>query len=338
MRFLENYPLTRLNTFGIVARARFLAQPASETELANLLCSVTARNLPLLVLGGGSNIVLAGDFPGLVLHSQVRGVHCYASDGDFYYVEAGGGEPWPAFVAYCLRQNWFGLENLSLIPGTVGAAPIQNIGAYGVELTDVLHSLTAVELSTGRPRNFSHAECRFGYRDSVFKQEAAGRYVISRVRFRLRRRSRVNTAYGDIQRELEARGAGSEPGPRAVSEAIIAIRRRKLPDPTVIGNAGSFFKNPVVTVEQFEGLRRRFPEMVAYPQLNGVKLAAGWLIEQAGWKGKRIGPAGTYERQALVLVNHGGATGAEVLAVADAVKAAVWERFGVRLEVEPVVC
>lgn len=337
MRFLEHYPLSARNTFHIEARARFYAEPASEAELKALLNSVTARNLPLMVLGGGSNIVFAGDYGGLVLHPALRGIRCTSADADHYEIEAGGGEPWHGFVMHCLTQQWFGLENLSLIPGTVGAAPIQNIGAYGVEITDYLQSLTAMDIATGTLREFSHAECRFGYRESVFKQALKGRYIITRVRFRLRRRPAVKTAYGDIQRELAERGISGEPTPRQLSDAIIAIRQRKLPDPAVVGNAGSFFKNPVVSIEQAERLRQAYPELVAYAQADGVKLAAGWLIEQAGWKGRRIGAVGAYERQALVLVNHGGATGADVMRVAAAIQAAVRERFGVELEIEPQV-
>jgi len=337
MNFLENYSLTARNTFHIRARARFYAEPASEAELAALLRSVTARNLPLMVLGGGSNVVFSGDYPGLVLRPALRGVRCYASDADYYYVEAGGGEPWHPFVQYCLSQHWYGLENLSLIPGTVGAAPIQNIGAYGVELTELLHSLTAMDVHTGELREFSHAQCRFGYRESVFKQELKGRYIITRVRYRLRKNPAVKTAYGDISRELLAMGISGEPTPRQLSNAVIAIRSRKLPNPDVLGNAGSFFKNPVIPAAQHEALQQRFPDLVAYPQHDGVKLAAGWLIEQAGWKGRRIGPVAAYEKQALVLVNYGGASGADVMAVAVAVQAAVQEKFGVLLEIEPQV-
>jgi UDP-N-acetylmuramate dehydrogenase len=337
MRFLENHPLSDRNTFHIQAKARFYAEPETEAELKSLLASVTARNLPLMVLGGGSNIVFSGDYPGLVLRFAQRGVRCYAEDADHYFIEAGGGEPWHGFVLQCLQQHWYGLENLSLIPGTVGASPIQNIGAYGVELTEVLHSLTAMEIRTGDLREFSHAQCRFGYRESVFKQELKGRYIIIRVRFRLRKKPAVKTGYGDITRELEAMGIAGEPTPRQLSDAIIAIRRRKLPDPDVLGNAGSFFKNPVISAEQFENLKVRFPEVVAYPQHDGVKLAAGWLIEQAGWKGRRIGPVAAYEKQALVLVNYGGATGAEVMALALAIQAGVQEKFGVQLDIEPLV-
>lgn len=336
MNFREHFPLTRFNTFGIAARARFFAAPSSEAELACLLRSVCARNLPLMVLGGGSNVIFGGDFDGLVIHPDMRGIHCLGADDDHYFIEAAAGEPWHEFVQYTLAQGWLGLENLSLIPGTVGAAPIQNIGAYGVEVTDRLHSLTAMDISSGELREFSHDECRFGYRDSVFKQELRDRYIITRVRFRLLRQPAPKIDYGDIRAELAARGL-EQPTPRQVAAAVIAIRSRKLPLPAVLGNAGSFFKNPVVASTQLAGLKAAWPDIVAYPQGEGAKLAAGWLIERAGWKGRRIGPVGSYEKQALVLVNHGGAVGADVVRVARAIQQAVHDQFGVELEMEPQV-
>lgn len=335
MHFSENTSLTSLNTFGIRAQARLLATAESLAELRYLLLSVSARNLPLLVLGGGSNIILSGDFPGLVLRPALRGIRCYAEDAAHVYVAVAAGENWHDFVRHSLRLRWYGLENLSLIPGTVGAAPIQNIGAYGVELTDVMDSLTAMHIPTGELREFSHAECGFAYRDSVFKQALKDQYVITEVRFRLRKQPELHIAYGDIPAELERLGLAATP--EAVSQAVVNIRSRKLPDPAVIGNAGSFFKNPLVSQTQYEALLTAYPRLVAYPQGEVVKLAAGWLIEQAGWKGRRLGPVGPYEKQALVLVNHGGAVGAEVMAAARAVQAAVEAQFGVSLEMEPRV-
>lgn len=336
MRFLENFPLTHYNTFGISARARFFAAPACETELRALLRSVTARRLPLMVLGGGSNIVLAGDVDALVVHPDMRGISCVGEDAEHWIVEAAAGEVWHDFVQATLAHGWYGLENLSLIPGTVGASPIQNIGAYGVEVTDRLHSLTAMDISSGELREFRRDECRFGYRDSVFKQELRGRYIITRVRFSLLKRPAVRTDYGDIRAELAARGI-ERPLPRQVADAVIAIRSRKLPSPAVLGNAGSFFKNPVVPGDKLAALKAAWPDLVSYPAGQGAKLAAGWLIERAGWKGRRIGPVGSYDRQALVLVNHGGATGADVIRVAKAIQQAVRETFGVELEMEPQV-
>jgi UDP-N-acetylmuramate dehydrogenase len=332
----ENFPLDRLNTFGLPARARFFAAPATEADLQALLKTVAARNLPLMVLGGGSNVILAGDFPGLVLQPAMRGIQCLSEDAQYFLVEVAAGEVWHDFVQYALAQGWYGLENLSLIPGSVGACPIQNIGAYGVEVTDHFHSLTAIEIATGKFREFTHAECRFSYRDSVFKQELAERYIITRVRFQLLRKAAVKTAYGDIQQQLALMGL-TEPTPLQVAAAVIAIRQRKLPSPQVIGNAGSFFKNPVVSAEQLARLQQAHPDLVAYPQGDKAKLAAAWLIEQAGWKGRRLGPVGSYEKQALVLVNHGGASGADIMALAHAIQADVEQRFGVHLDMEPRV-
>ncbi|HET8730563.1 MAG TPA: UDP-N-acetylmuramate dehydrogenase [Moraxellaceae bacterium] len=336
MQFFEHFSLTTCNTFGIRAMARYFAAPESEAELARLLCSVTARNIPLMVLGGGSNIVFRGDFDGLVIHPSMRGVRCLEESTTHFLVEASAGEVWHDFVQFTLSQRWYGLENLSLIPGSVGACPIQNIGAYGVEITDVLHSLTAIEIATGKLREFAHGECGFGYRDSVFKGALRDRYIITRVRFLLRKAPAVNTAYGDIRAELASQGI-DHPTPRQVAEAVIAIRSRKLPSPAVIGNAGSFFKNPVVTPEALAVLKAKWPTVVAYPQGEKFKLAAGWLIDQAGWKGRRIGPVGSYERQALVLVNHGGATGADVMRTAQAIQADVRKQFDVELEMEPLL-
>lgn len=334
--FLENFPLDRLNTFGLPARARFYAAPTSEMQLQEFLDAARTRHLSLMVLGGGSNVILAGDFPGLVLQPAMRGIHCLSEDAQYFLVEVAAGEIWHDFVQYALAQGWYGLENLSLIPGRVGACPIQNIGAYGVEITDHFHSLTTIEIETGKAREFTHAQCRFAYRDSVFKQELVDRYVITRVRFRLLRQPAVKTAYGDIQQQLALMGL-SEPTPVQVAEAVIAIRQRKLPSPQEIGNAGSFFKNPVVSAAELERLKTAWPDMVAYPQGDKAKLAAGWLIEKAGWKGRRLGPVGSYEKQALVLVNHGGASGADIMALAHAIQADVEQRFGVHLEMEPRV-
>ena len=333
---LERQPLTRYNTFGIAVQTRFLALIESDAELRRLLLSVTARNLPLMVLGSGSNMVLRGDFPGLALVMRQKGIQLLAVTQDEVVVEAAAGEIWHDFVQHCLAQGWYGLENLSLIPGTVGAAPVQNIGAYGVEVKDRLCGLTAMHRETGVAKDFTASECRFAYRDSIFKQEAAGQWIITRVRFRLARRAVAHAEYGDIRRQLQACGV-EQPSPRQVADAIIAIRRSKLPDPAQIGNAGSFFKNPVVPTAQFERLRQAYPELPAYPQASGVKLAAGWLIERAGWKGKALGEVGVYAKQALVLVNRGKATGRDVLTLASAIQSDVSDKFGVTLEIEPVI-
>ncbi|HEX5277162.1 MAG TPA: UDP-N-acetylmuramate dehydrogenase [Fluviicoccus sp.] len=334
--FLENQELSRFNTFGLPARARFLALVDSDEELKRLLLSVTARNLPVLVLGGGSNLVLAGDFPGLVLVMRQRGIRLLSTTDTSVVVEAAAGECWHDFVLHTLSRGWSGLENLALIPGTVGAAPVQNIGAYGVEIKDRLAGLTAMNRETGECRDFSLTDCGFGYRDSFFKRQGKDRWIITRVRIRLDRIANPQLAYGDIQRQLASAGV-VDPSPLDIAHAVMSIRRSKLPDPAVIGNAGSFFKNPVVTAEQARQLKSQWPELVSYPQPDGVKLAAGWLIDQCGWKGKFLGAAGVYEKQALVLVNRGGAKGKDILALSMAIQRSVEDRFGVRLEMEPVV-
>lgn len=336
MLLVENHPLDALNTFGIAASARFYVEAETEEECSAVLQSELADRYPVVILGGGSNVIFAGDLDALVIRPCLRGIRLLEEQGDTVIIEAMAGEVWHEFVRHCLQQGWYGLENLSLIPGSVGAAPIQNIGAYGVEITDVFHSLTAINIETGEACEFAHEDCRFAYRDSVFKQEARDRFLITRVRFRLSRQPSLYMAYGDIRNELAAEGI-ADPTPLQLSDAIIAIRQRKLPNPAVLGNAGSFFKNPVISHAQFDAVKAAFPDVVAYPQEQGVKLAAGWLIEQTGWKGRALGPVGAYEKQALVLVNLGGACGADVLKVARAIQSDVNRRFGVDLEMEPRV-
>jgi UDP-N-acetylmuramate dehydrogenase len=292
--------------------------------------------LPRMVLGGGSNLLLTGDFAGLVLHLCTAGVGVVHEDDASIYVKAAAGENWHRFVRWTLQQGLGGLENLSLIPGNVGAAPIQNIGAYGVELKDCFHSLTAFDFETGNTFVLDRTACRFGYRDSVFKHEWRDRAAILDVTFALPKKWQPNVQYADVSQELAARGIKA-PTAGQISEAVIAIRTRKLPDPAVIGNAGSFFKNPVISAEQRSVLLERHPQLVSYAQADGsFKLAAGWLIDQSGWKGKSLGAAGVYEKQALVLVNRGGASGREIAALAAAIQADVMSRFGVRIEPEPV--
>ena len=327
--------LDAFNTLRLPARTAWFAAVHDVDQLRAILEDPRIQGLPRLVLGGGSNLVLAGDFDGLVLQVAFKGRSRVQEDAEAWYIRAGGGENWHDFVRWTLAQGWPGLENLSLIPGTVGAAPIQNIGAYGLELADRFESLDAVDLDTGALRMFDLAACGFGYRDSVFKRNP-GRWLVSTVRFRLPRPWQPLTRYADLALELAARGC-SAPEARAVSDAVIAVRRRKLPDPADIGNAGSFFKNPVVDAERCARLLAAHPGMPHYPQAAGQeKLAAGWLIEQAGWKGRSLGPVGSYSHQALVLVNHGGATGGDVQRLAQAIMADVEARFGVCLEPEPV--
>ena len=329
-------PLQSLNTFGLPARAAWFATIETPFQLAPLIAMPEWKRLRRFVLGGGSNLILTGDFDGLVLHVRISGRQRVAEDADAWFVRAGAGENWRDFVRWTLDRGWPGLENLSLIPGTVGAAPIQNIGAYGLEMAERFHCLEAVDLETGETVYFDRATCRFGYRDSVFKREAVGRYLITSVTFRLPKRWQPITRYIDVARELEARGL-ADPTAREVADVVVAIRSRKLPDPARIGNAGSFFKNPQVDPVTFQGLISRHPDLPHYPQVDGrVKLAAGWLIERCGWKGRVLGSAGVYERQALVLVNRGGARGEDVLRLARAIQASVRAAFGVELEPEPV--
>jgi UDP-N-acetylmuramate dehydrogenase len=338
LSLLNSYPLQAHNTFGFDVRARLACRIEREDQLLAAGHDPRVAGLPRLVLGGGSNVVLTRDFDGLVLLVALRGRRLAREDDDAWYVEAAAGENWHEFVAWTLAQDMPGLENLALIPGTVGAAPIQNIGAYGLEMCERFAALRAVELATGETHEFDAGACRFGYRDSFFKREGRDRFVITSVTFRLPKAWVPRAGYADIARELSAEGHGdTSPDAQAIFDAVVAVRRAKLPDPLQLGNAGSFFKNPVIDAAQFEVLQRQEPEMVSYRQPNGqVKLAAGWLIDRCGWKGRAMGAAAVHERQALVLVNRGGASGTEVLALAQAIQRDVRERFGVELEAEPV--
>lgn len=328
--------LKRLNTLGVEACASFFTEAQTDQDVIEAVAAARQNNIPLWVLGGGSNLVLTGDLDALVLRMASRGVSVLEDDGDRVIIEAAAGEPWHPFVLHTLGLGLSGLENLSLIPGTVGAAPIQNVGAYGVEIKDVFSGLTALDRETGKLVEFDLPGCEFGYRDSLFKRQA-GRYIILRVRFQLQRTARLNLDYGPVRHWLQLHGIQA-PTATDVSRAICSIRSEKLPEPSVLGNAGSFFKNPVVSEEIAEKLRQRFPDLVAYAQANGdTKLAAGWLIERAGWKGYREGDAGVHRLQALVLVNYGSATGHQILSLAKKIQLDVYDQFGVQLEIEPNV-
>jgi UDP-N-acetylmuramate dehydrogenase len=334
MQILDHADLTACNTLGIAARAERLCVVASVDELREAL--ELAGDRRVTVLGGGSNVVLSGDLDGLVLRMAIPGRTLIDETVDAWHIRAGAGENWHDFVRWTLDQGWPGLENLSLIPGTVGAAPIQNIGAYGVEQDGLFASLEALDRASGKVVTLDRAACRFAYRDSLFKREPE-RHVITAVTYRLPKAWRPHTRYRDVAEELAARGV-STPTAHDVSDAVIAIRTRKLPDWRVLGNAGSFFKNPLVDDAKLKKLLAAHPALPHYPQPGGgAKLAAGWLIEQAGWKGKSLGHAGCFEKQALVLVNRGGASGDEILALAAAVRTDVQIKFGVALEQEPVV-
>ena len=334
--------LRELNSFGLPAVARTLARVTSEADVRRLLADPRCGAAPKLVLGGGSNLVFSRDPQAVVLKVEVMGRRLVAERPEARIVELGAGESWHEVVAWTLGQGWPGLENLALIPGTVGAAPVQNIGAYGLELADRFESLDAVDLVTGRTVTLDARACAFGYRDSIFKRDAregglAGKSLITRVRLRLPRPWQPVLGYLDLERRMAETGQAA-PDARTIFEWVCAIRRAKLPDPAQIGNAGSFFKNPIVSAEQCRDIIGRDPEIVHYPMPDGrMKLAAGWLIDACGWKGKSVGRAGVYERQALVLVNRGGASGAEVVTLARAIQESVYGRFGIRLEPEPVI-
>ena len=345
----KQVPLQAYNSFGIVARAHQLVRVRHVGDLAALRDSAVwaeaTRERRPFVLGGGSNLVITGDVKPLVLKVEIAGRRLVQETDKGWLVEAGAGENWHSFVQWTLEQGFPGLENLALIPGTVGASPVQNIGAYGVELQDRFHSLDAVHLDSGELFTLDAAQCGFGYRDSVFKHAPRdardfgleGRALITQVRFWLPKRWQPVLGYADLERKMAETGV-SQPDARTLFHWIVAIRRAKLPDPAVIGNAGSFFKNPTVTVEQCADIIAREPKVVHYPMADGtVKLAAGWLIDACGWKGRGVGNAGVYDKQALVLVNRGGATGGEVVTLAKAIQTSVYERFGIRLEPEPVV-
>ena len=341
----RDHSLRALNTFGLPAVAHTLVRIHGDADVRRVLDHPELGRAPKLVLGGGSNLVLTRDPAAVVLRVEVMGRRLVAEADDAWIVEFGAGEPWHEAVAWTLDQGWPGLENLALIPGTVGAAPVQNIGAYGLELADRFHSLDAVDLVTGRGVTLDARACAFSYRDSVFKQAAdqgyfgglAGKSLITRVRLRLPRPWQPVRGYLDLERRMAETG-NHAPDARTIFDWVVAIRRAKLPDPALLGNAGSFFKNPVVSAEQCRDIIGRDPQLVHYPLPDGrFKLAAGWLIDACGWKGKRVGNAAVYERQALVLVNCGGATGAEVVTLARAIQESVFGRFGIRLEPEPVV-
>ncbi|HEX6334255.1 MAG TPA: UDP-N-acetylmuramate dehydrogenase [Flavisolibacter sp.] len=330
----ENISLQPYNTFGIDARARYLAPFDTVDAIEEALRFSQRQGITgQLTLGGGSNILLTGDIDGLVLKNEITGITIVHQDADHVYVRAGAGENWHRFVLHCIEQGFAGIENLSLIPGNVGASPMQNIGAYGVEIKDVFHELQAYHVRDRVVEKFTAEDCAFGYRDSVFKNKYRDQFIILDVTYRLNKKPVFNTSYGAIAQELEKMQV-QELTIRAVSDAVIRIRSSKLPDPKETGNAGSFFKNPVVAEQQFDDLKTRYPEMPSFRAEGGVKIPAGWLIEQCGWKGYRKGDAGCYPKQALVLVNYGHASGREILQLSNDIIASVQQRFGITLERE----
>ncbi len=335
MPLVANMALKPFNTFGVAAAARYFVSIARSEELLAVLDDPTLSATPKLILGGGSNLLFTRDFDGLVLKNDIRGIQVLKEDGQFAWVRAGAGEDWDAFVRWTLAHRFYGLENLALIPGSVGASPVQNIGAYGVEVGPLIDHVEAIELATGTRRRYHGAECAWGYRTSIFKAPPRDRFFITAVTFRLAKTARPMTTYADVAQAV-AQGGGGPVTPEALSDIIRSIRRRKLPDPAELGNAGSFFKNPVVSAPQLADLLDAHPAMPYYPMAGGqAKIAAGWLIEQCGWKGKRAGACGVYPRQALVLVKYGGASGKDILYLARAIRASVQASFGLDLEPEP---
>ncbi len=333
--FIPDRSLKTYNSFGLDVRARLFASFNSMDALQEMLEHYNELPyMPLLILGGGSNILFTRDVDGLVLKNDLKGIELIDEDKDFYYVKAMAGENWHQFVLHCIEKGYAGLENLSLIPGNVGASPMQNIGAYGVEIKDVFHSLEAWHINEKHREIFYLKDCEFGYRESVFKEKYRNRFIITSVTYRLRKQPQFQTSYGAIDQELEKMKV-PELSIKAISDAVIRIRQSKLPDPMVIGNAGSFFKNPTISLGRFQNLQEKFPNIIGYPvNENRVKLAAAWLIEQCGWKGYRKGDAGCHEKQALVLVNYGNATGADIFKLSTEIMQSVFEKFGIHLERE----
>jgi len=330
----ENINLKRYHTFGVPVTARYFTEIQTEGHLKHLITENFWKEKNWYLLGGGSNILFLNDFEGLVIKNSITNIDTFEESEQDVLIEVGAGENWHQLVMACVDNGWGGIENLALIPGTVGAAPIQNIGAYGVELEEVFHSLDAVCLETGTHRRFLKEDCHFGYRTSIFKKELKSRYAITRVRLKLTKNGKVNTSYSSLKQQLD-RNNIKNPGINDVAEAVIQIRSKKLPDPDDIGNAGSFFKNPVVNLEQFKKLEQDYPSIKGYRlDDNRVKIPAAWLIDQAGWKGRAIGEVATHHKQALVIVNKGGATADEIYDYAQKIKNDVHTKYDILLEEE----
>lgn len=330
MEIRENVDLRHLNTFHVSATTRYLATVTDSAQLRGLLEWQRERGIPFMLIGQGSNLLFKADYPGLLIELHTRGIRVIQQTQGFVDVEVQAGEVWHDFVQYSLAQQWYGLENLSLIPGTVGAAPVQNIGAYGVEVKDTLLHLEALELESGEIRRFTNSECQFSYRQSWFKQQGKDKFIITAVTFRLSREPRLNLSYPALRAAL-AGVPTAELTPQLISQTVCNIRRSKLPDPGVIGNAGSFFWNPHVDKVTFEALKAQYPELPGYVDHDGVKIPAAWLIERAGWKGYREGDVGVHREHALVLVNYGAASGAELVALSEKIQKSVLEQFGIQL-------
>lgn len=337
IRILENISLKNFNTFGVEAKARYFAAISGYDELRSLIQERKPAEKKLLVMGGGSNLLFTGDFNGWVLHNEIKGIEIVEETDKHVVVNVGGGENWSDFVDMMVDNGWGGLENLSLIPGTAGAAPVQNIGAYGAEQKDAFVSLEACNLITGKICTFNRLECNFGYRSSILKTAEKGKWFVLNVTYQLQKKPELNLGYAPLRKAFEGKPT-EQITVKEVCDAVKSIRCSKLPDPQTLGNAGSFFKNPVVRQEEFRRLQLQFPEIPFYQLKNGnVKIPAGWLIEQCGWKGKRVGNAGVHHRQALVIVNFGGATGQEIVQLSNAIQYDVSRQFSIRLDPEVLI-
>ena len=332
MKEYTNYPILKYNTFGMDVKTSCFAEYSSVSELRSFL-SAKEYSLPLLHIGGGSNLLFLADFKGTILHSAIKGIDITGESDEWIDIKVGAGEVWDDFVSYTVSKGFYGAENLSIIPGEVGASAVQNIGAYGVEAKDIIQTVHAVRISDSSERIFSNEECRYSYRNSIFKGELKGQYIVTHVTFRLRKSPVFHLSYGNISSELEKRNL--PPSLANIRDIIIEVRRSKLPEPEELGNAGSFFMNPMVSMQKFKQLESEFPDIPHYPvDENTVKIPAGWMIDRCGWKGRNIGPAGVYHKQALVLVNLGGATGKDISCLADEIIKSVYEKFGVEIHPE----
>lgn len=332
MKEYTNYPILRYNTFGMDVKTSCFVEYSSVSELQSFL-SAKEYSLPLLHIGGGSNLLFLSDFKGTILHSAIKGIDITEESDEWIDIKVGAGEVWDDFVSYTVSKGFYGAENLSIIPGEVGASAVQNIGAYGVEAKDIILTVHTVKISDSSERVFSNEECRYSYRNSIFKGEMKGQYIVTHVTFRLRKSPVFHLSYGNISSELEKRNLS--PSLANIRDIIIEVRRSKLPEPEELGNAGSFFMNPMVSMQKFKQLESEFPDIPHYPvDENTVKIPAGWMIDRCGWKGRNIGPAGVYHKQALVLVNLGGATGKDISCLADEIIKSVYEKFGVDIHPE----
>lgn len=332
MKEYTDYPILKYNTFGMDVKASRFVEYSSVDELKTFLASRDVA-LPLLHIGGGSNLLFLSDFKGTILHSAIKGFCIEGESDEWVDIKAGAGEVWDDFVAYTVSEGWYGAENLSIIPGEVGASAVQNIGAYGVEAKDIILKVHTVSVSDASERVFTNGECRYSYRNSIFKEELKGKYIVTYVTYRLRKKARYHLSYGNISSELERRDL--QPSLENVRNVIIDVRRSKLPEPSELGNAGSFFMNPMVSVQKFRQLQEEYPDMPHYPvDDNTVKVPAGWMIDRCGWKGRNIGPAGVYQKQALVLVNLGGATGNDISNLANEIIKSVKDKFGIDIHPE----